>query len=312
MIKGSFFVICGFVVVGLVSIAMGVMGGGMHIEAPSEGTFASTANGLLFNVTYANGSDIISPTSATFFLNASEGWAVIGTVTGCTANACFGVLTGVNVVDGLYSVNATLTNGSDSVSILEQDDLGIFVIDTTVPTISHSCSPLSVTEGGSVSCSCTATDGESGLNESYGDSGVLFEENPGTQTSGNLSTACSALDMAGNLATSNIYYIVNDETSSGASTVSSAQTSQQTTTPEAELNSTASNATEQNITTEPLAITANLLKGNQGIDPTPERQRKADLFVIAVGVIVLLFFLFAFALIRRARRAKKKSAFLAK
>jgi uncharacterized membrane protein YgcG len=75
----------------------------------------------VFNVTYANNTDIVDPVNATFFYNLSGTWTAIGNTTptvGCNFNSssCTVTLDISSLTDGVYSINATIYNGTSSVS----------------------------------------------------------------------------------------------------------------------------------------------------------------------------------------------------
>jgi hypothetical protein len=80
----------------------------------------------------------------------------------------------------------------------------VFDGDNTAPTItSFSCSPTSVTIGQVVTCSCSATD------DTDPNPDVSYTVNPATSEIGTFTPICTATDSSGNLAYSNVSYVVS-------------------------------------------------------------------------------------------------------
>jgi hypothetical protein len=84
--------------------------------------------------------------------------------------------------------------------------------DNTNPTITFSCSPLSLNKGNTITCSCSGADADSGvLSTSY-------TKNPSTSSVGTSTTTCTITDYAGNLISSSIEYVVKSFESGGPPT----------------------------------------------------------------------------------------------
>lgn len=87
------------------------------VVSPVNGTNYSTS--LLFNISYTNVTDgITSPINASFFYNLTGAWTSIGNVSTCSSNACWGTINIAGLIDGTYSINASLANGSQQNSSL--------------------------------------------------------------------------------------------------------------------------------------------------------------------------------------------------
>ena len=92
--------------------------------------------------------------------------------------------------------------------------------DVNVPDISFSCTPASVKQTETVTCTCTASDSLSGLNLSYGTSGIYYQGNsryPSTSQTGTFTTYCYSRDNVENSATKSFTYAVESGTGSGGS-----------------------------------------------------------------------------------------------
>jgi len=100
-------------------------------------------------------------------------------------------------------INLTLILGSEhEVNIIN---------DSVPPTISFSCSPTPVTQGNTITCSCSASDNiDSSPTMSY-------TANPATSLTGTFTTTCTAIDIAGNSATSSTIYTVSSSGGGGGS-----------------------------------------------------------------------------------------------
>jgi len=110
----------------------------MRIISPASGTNFTNLTNVVFNVSYLNLSDITNPLNATFFLNISGIWTAIGNTSSCTSNACFATLSNNTIPDGVYSLNATISNGTSSatVSMNNTSNLSSLIyIDNTRPIV---------------------------------------------------------------------------------------------------------------------------------------------------------------------------------
>lgn len=103
--------------------------------------------------------------------------------------------------DGNYTItviaNDTLgnTNSSESINV---------TIDNTAPTVSQTCSPLSVSKGATITCSCECSDALSGLS-----SACSHTTNPSTAATGTYTAPCNATDFAGNFGSDGDIYTVS-------------------------------------------------------------------------------------------------------
>ncbi len=83
--------------------------------------------------------------------------------------------------------------------------LAKFSVDTINPTAVFTCSPASVTVGGTITCSCTPSDVFSGINSSL----TLYTPNPSTSQVGTFTTTCTFADIVGNTGSATATYTVN-------------------------------------------------------------------------------------------------------
>jgi len=131
------------ILIGLVYLVMALPGDGAIIVSPSSGSNFTTLSGVLFNISFNNGTDITDPSNATFFLNISGTWSRIGSTSasnGCQVNqtisSCAVNITNSTIPDGIYSINATIYNSTSSTSINNLSNLSnIIYIDNTKPMI---------------------------------------------------------------------------------------------------------------------------------------------------------------------------------
>ncbi len=80
----------------------------------------------------------------------------------------------------------------------------LFLYDDFVPpSVTFSCTPSSVVIGETITCSCTGTDGGSGV------ASTTYTVNPSTAVAGTFSTICTVTDVTGNSATSTVSYTVS-------------------------------------------------------------------------------------------------------
>lgn len=113
--------------------------------------------------------------------------------------------------DGQYNItiwaNDSYNNLNNSMIIKN------ITIDNQPPTGSVSCSPISVSAGSTVTCTCSPSDGAgsvSGINTSA----TVITTNPSTTSTGTFTETCSFKDMAGNSATASGSYTVEQGGSS--------------------------------------------------------------------------------------------------
>lgn len=121
-----------------------------------------------------------------------------------------------NYPDGVYNITAYI---NDSLGNLNNSAKTYqLTFDNTLPSLSHSCDAYSAEENDVITCSCSSSDSLSGINSSYGSSGVSFTANPSTSSTGsNFQTTCTTQDRAGNLNTSTLYYNVTSIRQSSSS-----------------------------------------------------------------------------------------------
>ena len=113
-------------------------------------------------------------------------------------------------------------NGSTVQSTNMSSEYAIYIVDTTAPTVSISCSPASTSVGGTITCACSASDNlDSSPAVSYADT-----ENPSTLSSGTFTTTCTATDNAGNSASASTSYAVYSSGGAGGSGGGSSGTTQ--------------------------------------------------------------------------------------
>lgn len=126
-------------VIAFVWIVMAAAGDGVVILSPASGTNYSSS--AYFSVNYTNNSDITNPQNATFYYNVSGNWTKIGNTSqagGCSwiHLICNVTLNVSGLTEGVYSINATMDNGTTRVSVTRPANLTSGIrIDYTPPTI---------------------------------------------------------------------------------------------------------------------------------------------------------------------------------
>ncbi len=124
-------------------IVMAAAGDGVKIVTPTSGTNYTSVIGRIFNVSFVNASDVTQPSNASFYLNISGSWIQIGNTSvsggctvGATASSCAANITNITIPDGVYSLNATIFNGSGKVSVNNAANLSTLItIDSTPPQV---------------------------------------------------------------------------------------------------------------------------------------------------------------------------------
>ncbi len=117
-----------------------------------------------------------------------------------------------------------LTEGVNTVTLFVNDTLGninqtqviTFYVDDTVPTVSVTCSPSSVTAGQSVVCTCASEDTISGINSSSFGTGLTSETITTSGSGTKASSICTATDNSGNSNTGTGSYSVSSSGGSGS------------------------------------------------------------------------------------------------
>lgn len=128
----------------LAYFVMAAAGDSVKIVSPASGTNYTSITSIQFNVSFVNGTDIIQPSNATFFLNISGVWSAIGSTSatngcqvGATTSSCSTTLTNTTISDGIYAVNATIYNGTgvSRTSVTQISNLSTIIIDSTRPVV---------------------------------------------------------------------------------------------------------------------------------------------------------------------------------
>ena len=150
----------------------------------TDGAFAGTLDTVRYYIHYPNGTE---------FNN-----------TNTTTNSDSIKFTGL--INGTWFINisANDTAGNENYTVATSR---IVVIDTEAPSASASCSPSSVTQGATVTCTCSGTDGFSGINSTATTAGST----PSTADTGTYSYGCSVTDFAGNSDSSTVEYSVSGD-----------------------------------------------------------------------------------------------------
>ena len=122
----------------LIFISIGFVSGVIEVRAPLNYTnFTSSAT---FNVSYTNGTDIVDASNATFYYNLSGTWTVIGNVTcsgnGASMSSCSSTLSTALLTDGIYSIKAILSNGTNVTNISDSSTVtNNIIFDNTPPAV---------------------------------------------------------------------------------------------------------------------------------------------------------------------------------
>lgn len=115
--------------------------------------------------------------------------------------------------DGTYTVVAYVNDSAQNTN--KTAEIGQFRIDNSAPSIDTlSCTPASVTQGGSVTCSCSGSDATSGLNKSWGTDGVSLTT-PSTDSTGTKTATCTVKNSAGLSTTDSTTFIVESTGTGG-------------------------------------------------------------------------------------------------
>jgi len=123
-----------------------------------------------------------------------------------------------SLADGMY--NITVYANESQLGNLNSSEWIQITIDNTPPSLTYSCTPSSVDEGDTVTCSCSGTDATSGFNSSSLSS---YTSSPSTSSTGTFTlTDCSGRDYAGNLGTGTATYTVVGIASSRRSSTTAA------------------------------------------------------------------------------------------
>jgi uncharacterized membrane protein YgcG len=196
--------------------------------------------------------------------------------------------------DGYYNftvyANDTLGNLNNTAKVFR------IIFDNIAPSLTFSCDDYTVEEDDTITCTCSGNDSLSGMNASYGTSGVSFTTNPATSTTGNnKQTTCTGKDLAGNSATSTRYYNVSDASSSGSSSSggssSSSSSSSASSNSSASTTSSSSSGSSSPETSAGLNQTngtSNILPPNQGNQANADGKKAPIILIIAVIVFAII------------------------
>src|SRR3989344_3417175 len=120
-----------------------------------------------------------------------------------------------HLVEGVHTVTIRV---NDSIGNINNTQVLTFRVDSTAPTVSVSCNDA--TSGATVTCTCTASDGVSGmkLTEFSGGTNAVSSATESTTASGSSGTSstCTATDHAGNSATATDSWTVTAASSGGS------------------------------------------------------------------------------------------------
>jgi len=193
-------------------------------KSPGEAGYADNATAYkntadaTFNVTIIDSIWLTDGATCTFDVNGTNETVAIS-----KANSTWGYcnstslnLTGLS--DGVRISNIYMT---DSLSNRGINNTYYVWIDTSNPGASASCTPASVVEGSTVQCKCSGTDSVTSVNSSTADS------TPSTLAKGTFTFSCTVTDQAGNSASQDTTFLVED--SAGRSTPGGTTTTTTTT-----------------------------------------------------------------------------------
>lgn len=173
----------------------------------------NVSGGIILNVSVADNSLI---NYVAFNLSNSSGDVRIINSTNPTEGYWNSTLSTSSFTDGVYNLTILVNDTYGSVnhstyigSNLNNSAIIEIIIDNTAPTAVISCTPSTVDQDDTVTCSCSGTDALSGINTS------TVSTTPSTSETGTFSVACGVTDLAGNTASASASYTV--ESSGGGS-----------------------------------------------------------------------------------------------
>ncbi|MBI2629274.1 PGF-pre-PGF domain-containing protein [Candidatus Pacearchaeota archaeon] len=114
-----------------------------------------------------------------------------------------------NFLGGVYNITAYVNDTAGN----QNNTAKVFTVrfDNTVPSVStFSCTPDPVQKDATITCSCTGSDDDSGINI------TTYTTNPSTSETGSISTSCTVSNHVGLSASSTIQYRVNQAPGSSA------------------------------------------------------------------------------------------------
>jgi hypothetical protein len=107
-----------------------------------------------------------------------------------------------DLTDGLFNITAYATDSAGNANFSEKIQVRL---DNTPPSIAYSCSPDTVSLGGTVTCTCSPTDDGSGINTTATTKTPAIN----TEAAGEFTQTCLYADLAGNVRTKDATYTVN-------------------------------------------------------------------------------------------------------
>lgn len=137
------------------------------VVAPASNT--NHTGTAVFNVSYVNATDITDAVNASFYYNISGSWTLIGSTLVCKNNnitfisSCNATLDISTLIDGRYSINATISNTTDfgsGASTITQNVL----FDSTPPTVSTAGN---FNNSGTFNLNISVSDGGIGIDSVY-------------------------------------------------------------------------------------------------------------------------------------------------
>ena len=130
--------ILGVVGIFLMLIVLSNVSAAITIVAPA--TNSTNTGTAVFNVSYVNGTDFNTAVNATFYYNLSGSWTSIAVgicENGATASSCNITFDISGLIDGVYSINATLVNNTANSTLFGASVLTTNVtFDSTPPNVS--------------------------------------------------------------------------------------------------------------------------------------------------------------------------------
>ena len=125
----------------LAYLVIAAAGDNVKVITLTSGTNMTSVTNRVFNVSFDNTTDIPNALNATFFFNISGTWTKVGNTTAAGCNVKAGLSScainlNASVVDGVYSLNATIYNASASISVIHAANLSTKIyIDGTAPQV---------------------------------------------------------------------------------------------------------------------------------------------------------------------------------
>ena len=190
-----------------VSMYVDATGPVVNFTGYTNATFKRSTDNLILNISVGDALSGIANSVCQFDIN--------GTNETVTVSSGWCNITSLNLT-GLADGNHTIkVYANDTVNTVGSNESFFVVwIDTTDPTATFSCTPLSVFATETVTCTCTGADASSGV------STTSFTASPSTADTGAATTTCTVTDNAGNSLVSSISYTIGNLKSSGGKVAS--------------------------------------------------------------------------------------------